>query len=263
MDLIKAIVLGVIQALTEWLPISSTGHLKIAEYFMNQTTPLLFNFILHVGTLIVVLLFFRKDIKNILSALAHSDFRTEHGQLVPLIIVGTVPAGIIGTLSYENVNNAFRDILPIAAALILCGIVLYSTKFSHEKTDTIGYSAAILIGIAEGIAIIPGISRSGMTIAVALLLGIKREKAFRFSFLLSIPAILGALALTAYTQLDELTTSGLGSTEIITATLIALIVGCFTLRLLWRILARQKLHVFAFYCWIIGTALVMLSLRIF
>jgi len=260
LDLIKAIILGIIQGLTEWLPISSTGHLKIAEHFMNENIPLLFDFMLHIGTLIVVLFFFRRDIKNIISALIHLDFKTEHEQLVPLIIVGTIPAGIIGLMLNESVNTAFQNILPIAIALILCGIMLYSVKFAHEKSDRIGYSAAILVGAAEGLAIIPGISRSGVTIAVALLLGIKREKAFRFSFLLSIPAILSALGYNFVGKSGELASAGLGWPEILTGIVIAMFVGYFALKLLWKILRKEKFHLFAFYCWLLGTALVILSL---
>ena len=261
MDIIKTIVLGIIQGLTEWLPISSTGHLKIAEHFMNEKIPLLFDFILHIGTLIVVLLFFRRDIKNIVSALAHLDFKTEHGKLIPLIIVGSIPAGIIGIILNEPVNTAFQDTLPIAVAFVLSGIMLYSAKFAQEKNDTIGYSTAILVGVAEGIAIIPGISRSGATITVALLLGIKREKAFKFSFLLSIPAILSVLGYNFAKRSDELASAGLGWPEILIGIIVAMFIGYFALKLLWKILRKKKFHLFAFYCWLLGTALIVLSLR--
>jgi len=261
LDIIKTIVLGIIQGLTEWLPISSTGHLKIAEHFMNEKIPLLFDFILHIGTLIVVLLFFRRDIKNIVSALAHLDFKTEHGKLIPLIIVGSIPAGIIGIILNEPVNTAFQDTLPIAVAFVLSGIMLYSAKFAQEKNDTIGYSTAILVGVAEGIAIIPGISRSGATITVALLLGIKREKAFKFSFLLSIPAILSVLGYNFAKRSDELASAGLGWPEILIGIIVAMFIGYFALKLLWKILRKKKFHLFAFYCWLLGTALIVLSLR--
>lgn len=261
MDIIRTMVLGIIQGLTEWLPISSTGHLKIAEHFMNEKIPLLFDFILHIGTLIVVLLFFRRDIKNMLSALVHLDFKTEHGKLVLLIIVGSVPAGIIGILLNEPVNSAFQDTLPIAVAFVLCGIMLYSAKFAHEKNESIGYSTAILVGVAEGIAIIPGISRSGATITVALLLGIKREKAFKFSFLLSIPAILSVLGYNFAKRSDELASAGLGWPEILTGVFVVMFIGYFALKLLWKILKKKKLYLFAFYCWLLGIALIVLSLR--
>jgi undecaprenyl-diphosphatase len=259
-NLIRTIILGAIQGLTEWLPISSTGHLKIAEHFLGLKVPILFDVILHVGTLIVVLVFFRKDIKNILSALLRLDFKTDYGKLIPLIIVGTIPTALIGLAFGEFIEGVFQGLLPIATAFILCGVVLYSAKAGKEKTENIGYLAALIIGIAQGIAIIPGISRSGATIAVALLLGIKRERAFKFSFLISIPAILGALGLTLYTQSNELTTVGLGW-EVLAGMAVAIFVGYFALKLLWKILAKQKFHFFALYCWLLGAALIVLYLR--
>ena len=259
-NLIRTIILGAIQGLTEWLPISSTGHLKIAEHFLGLKVPILFDVILHIGTLIVVLVFFRKDIKKILSALLRLDFKTDYGKLIPLIIVGTIPTALIGLAFGEFIEGVFQSLLPIATAFILCGVVLYSAKAGKEKTDNIGYLAALIIGIAQGIAIIPGISRSGATIAVALLLGIKRERAFKFSFLISIPAILGALGLTLYTQFNELTTVELGR-EVLAGMAVAIFVGYFALKLLWKILAKKKFHFFALYCWLLGAALIVLYLR--
>jgi undecaprenyl-diphosphatase len=262
-ELIETILLGIIQGITEWLPISSTGHLKLAEYFLNLKVPILFDVILHIGTLIVILFFFRKDIKNILSALVQFDFKTENGKLIPLIIVGTIPTALIGIIFGDIIENVFQTLLPIAIAFLICGALLYSSKVGKEKTDNITYLAAIIIGIAQGIAIIPGISRSGTTIAIALLLGIKREKAFKFSFLLSIPAILGALGLTVYKQFDILATAGLGWTDVLAGIIVAMFVGYLTLKLLWKILANRKFHFFAFYCWLLAIALIILSLGIF
>jgi undecaprenyl-diphosphatase len=262
-QLIKTIILGIIQGLTEWLPISSTGHLKLAEYFLDLKAPILFDVILHLGTLIVVLFFFRKDIKNILSALAHLDFKTENGKMIPLIIVGTIPTALIGIVLGDYIETTFENIQPIAIAFLVCGIMLYSSKAAKEKTDSIGYLTALMIGTAQGIAIIPGISRSGTTIAVALLLGVKREKAFKFSFLLSIPAVLGALGLTVYKQFDELATAGLGWIEILAGMVLAMLVGYLALKLLWKILAKRKFHLFALYCWLLGAALIVLTLGVF
>ena len=260
-NLIRTIILGAIQGLTEWLPISSTGHLKITEHFLDLKVPILFDVILHIGTLIVVLVFFRKDIKNILSALLRLDFKTEYGKLIPLIIVGTIPTALIGLVFGEFIEGVFQSLLPIATAFILCGVVLYSAKTGKEKTENISYLAALIIGVAQGIAIIPGISRSGATIAAALLLGIKRERAFKFSFLISIPAIIGALGFTLYTQFNELTTVGLGWTEVLAGMAVAMFVGYFALKLLWKILVKKKFHFFALYCWLLGAVLIVLSLR--
>jgi len=257
-QLIKTIILGIIQGLTEWLPISSTGHLRLVENFFDLKLPILFDVILHVGTLIVVVVFFRKEIGKLLSALMHLDFETEYGKMVPLIIVGVVPTLLIGIIFGSLIEETFRGILPIAIALILCGFMLYSAKVSKEKTDGINYTTAVMIGLAQGIAIIPGISRSGATITVALLLGMKREKAFKFSFLLSIPAILGALSLTLYMELGELASTNLGISEILAGATASMFVGYLALKLLWKVIMKEKFHLFAFYCWLLGAGLILL-----
>ena len=262
MDPIQAIILGFIQGVTEWLPISSTGHLRITEQLLGLTLPLLFDVTLHVGTLAVILLFFRKDVKTIIVALAKRDFKSENGKLIPLIIVGTVPTALIGVaFTFGNIiENVFDSFLPIAGAFITCGVVLYLSKNGTERNETITYMAALAIGTAQGIALIPGISRSGLTIATALLLGLKREKAFKFSFLLSVPAVIGALGLTLYEQHEVLTLAGVDWTEILVGIAVSLVVSYFALKLLWKALAGKKFYLFAFYCWLIGAVLLALSL---
>jgi undecaprenyl-diphosphatase len=251
-QLIDTIILGIIQGLTEWLPISSTGHLKLVEHFLGLKTPILFDITLHVGTLIVVLFYFKKEIKEVVSALLRFDFKIENGKIIPLIIVGTIPTALIGLIFGDTIESVFQNPLSIAIAFILCGIILYSTKAGKEKTENIDYSKALMIGIAQGVAIIPGISRSGATIAFALLLGIRREKAFKFSFLLSVPAILGAFSLKMHTQLDALISAGYGWIEVFVGVFVAMVIGYCALKLFWKILAIQKLHLFAFYCWFIA-----------
>lgn len=255
----KIIILGIIQGVTEWLPISSTGHLRLVEQFLNLKVPILFDVILHVGTLLVILVFFRAEVKKMLSAIVHFDFRTEYGRIVPLVVAGTIPTLFIGVVFGRLIEDAFQTTLPIAMALILGGIVLYSTKVSKERTKTMEYLAAIMIGVAQGIAIVPGISRSGMTIAVALMFGVTRRKAFEFSFLLSIPAILGALGLTIYTEAGELGSAGLGWNEVFVGLVFSMLTGYIALKLLWKTIARRKFHLFSFYCWLVGAALIMLQ----
>ena len=260
MDLIQTIILGLIQGVTEWLPISSTGHLRLTEYFWNLKVPILFDGLLHVGTLIVTLFFFRKEIKNILVALAKRDFKTENGKLIPLIIVGTIPTALIGVFFGNAIEAFFNSLLPIAGAFAICGVVLYSSKIGSKCKEGIGYLEALAIGIAQGIAIIPGLSRSGLTIAVALLLGIKREKAFKFSFLLSVPAVIGALGVTFYTQHDALTFAGVEWTEILIGAAVSAVIGYFALKLLRKIVADKKFFFFAFYCWLLSIVLTVLSI---
>jgi undecaprenyl-diphosphatase len=260
MDPIQAITLGFIQGVTEWLPISSTGHLRIAEQFLGLTLPLLFDVTLHVGTLIIILLFFRKDIKIVLVALAKGDFKSENGKLIPLIIVGTAPTALIGLVFSNTIETYFSSFLPIAGAFITCGVVLYASKTGQEQKGNITYIAALAIGTAQGIALIPGLSRSGLTIATALMLGVRREKAFKFSFLLSVPAVLGALGLTLYEQHATLTLAGVGVTEIFLGIAVSLVVSYFALKLLWKALAGKKFYLFAFYCWVLGAVLLALGL---
>ena len=260
MDLIQTIILGLIQGLTEWLPISSTGHLRLTEHFSGLKVPILFDVLLHTGTLVVTLLFFRKDVRNILAALGKWDFKTENGKLIPLIIVGTVPTALIGVIFGNAIEALFSNLLPIAGAFVICGVVLYSSKIGNERKESISCLEALAIGTAQGIAIIPGMSRSGLTIAVALLLGTKREKAFRFSFLLSVPAIIGALGLTLYEQHEALALAGVGWTEILGGVAVSMVVGYFALNLLKKIVAYKKFYFFAFYCWLLSIVLIALSL---
>ena len=257
--LLESIILGIIQGIAEWLPISSTGHLRLAEHFLGLTLPILFDVTLHIGTLVVIFVFFREDIKNILVALAHLDFKTDYGRMIPLIIVGSVPTALIGLTFSTQIEATFTTVLPIAATLIISGILLYMLKLAREKTDRVTYTHALVFGIAQGIAIIPGISRSGTTIAVALLLGLSRTKAFRFSFLLSIPAVAGALGLTLYREHAALTESGFGLPQIMVGAVIAMVMGYFALSLLKRIIENRKFHLFAYYCWTIGAILVVLG----
>jgi undecaprenyl-diphosphatase len=261
MDPIQAAILGFIQGVTEWLPISSTGHLRITEGLLGLTMlPLLFDITLHVGTLIIVLFFFRKDIKLVLMALVKGDFKSENGKLIPLIIVGTVPTAVIGIVFSSTIEMVFSDFLPIAGAFITCGVVLFVSKAGTERSDNVTYIAALAIGTAQGVALIPGLSRSGLTIATALLLGLRREKAFKFSFLLSVPAVIGALGLTLYEQHAALTLVGVGVAEILVGIVVSMVVSYFALKLLWKVLAGKKFYLFAFYCWLVGAVLLALSL---
>jgi len=254
-ELLKAVVLGVIQGFTEWLPISSTGHLKICENVLGLKVPLVFDVALHVGTLAVVLAFFRSDVAAILKALANLNFKTEHGKLIPLIVVGMLPTAVIGWLFYKFLEHIFQELSTTALAFVVCGLFLWLTKIGRERLADVRYREAFLMGVAQGLAVVPGLSRSGLTIAVALVLGVKREKAFKFSFLLSVPAVVGALALTLYEEYSALFTSTFGFFEISAGAVAAMTVGYLALKLLWKILANGKFYLFAIYCWLLGISL--------
>ncbi len=259
MDILQSIILGLIQGITEWLPVSSTGHLRIAEHYFGLTVPALFDVMLHAGTLIVTLVYFRKDIVNVLRALGKLDFKSEDGALIPLIVIGTIPTILIGFLYGNELDTVLSSVLALGAGFLVSGVVLYISKFGKENKLGITYVDALIIGVMQGLAVIPSISRSGFTIAAALLLGVKREKAFKFSFLLSIPSIIGALGLTLYQQQTELASAGVGITEILVGVAVSIIVSFFALKILWRTLASKKFYLFAFYCFVLGAALIVLN----
>ena len=249
--------------MAEWLPISSTGHLRLADHFLGLNLPILYAVSLHIGTLIVIFVFFRKDIRNVLTAAANEGFKSGDGKLIPLMIVASVPTAFIGAgLVFSNViETVFNQVTPIALALIVCGFLLYASKLARENTDELNYKTALIFGIAQGIATVPGISRSGTTIAVALLLGLKREKAFRFSFIMSIPAIIGALGLTVYQEHETLLQSGFGATEIAVGVMVAMVVGYAALYAVHKVIENKQFYLFAFYCWVFGAAMLILGLN--
>jgi undecaprenyl-diphosphatase len=258
MDLLQSIILGFIQGLTEWFPISSTGHLRLAEHFFGLTVPLLFDVSLHVGTLLVTLIYFRKEVKNVLSALVYRDFRSADGILILPIIVGTIPTALIAVLAGDALD-ALSSFLYLGIGFIVSGVVLLATKFTVEKKNKISLPEALLLGIMQGLSVIPSISRSGLTISTALLLGIKRELAFKFSFLLSIPAVIGALGYTLYKEHDALALAGINSVEIAAALIVTVVVSLLALKLLWKVLEAKKFWVFSIYCFAVGALMLALS----
>jgi undecaprenyl-diphosphatase len=262
-QVIITIILGLIQGLAEWLPISSTAHLRIAEQFMGMTDkpflPLL-NVILHVGTLVVVVFYFRKEVRNILSALVHLDFKSEYGQLIPLIIVATIPTAIIGLLYVKFLEATFQTFLIIGITFLVGATIVYTSKIGKENKDTVTYMLALIMGAAQGLAIFPGLSRSGVTISAALLLGLKREKVFKFSFLLSIPAIIGDLGVETYQHRHELVAQGVGPIELLVGVAVAMIAGYVAIRIVSKLVSSKKFHYFAIYTCLLGIALIALTL---
>ncbi len=259
-SLLTTILLGLIQGVAEWLPISSTAHLRLAEFFLGFDTTPLFNLVLHLGTLSVVVFYFRRDVKNILVALWHWEFKSEAGMLIPRIIAATIPAGLVG-LGYALFLADSLGTLPIIAATFIVGAtILYTTKYAKENGEVLSYKIVLLMGLAEGFAVFPGLSRSGVTISIALLAGLKREKAFRFSFLLSIPAIIGDFAVEVYNQRGVLSTAGIGVVEALAGLVVAIIAGYLSLRLLSKIIRGKKFHYFAFYTWTLGIVLLLWAL---
>ena len=205
--LLFAVLLGIVQGLTEFLPVSSSGHLVLfqqvlGEGIMGLEDHVAFDLVLHVGTLLPVLLMYRADIATILRDLGGRGpvMKRDGLRLAAWVLLGSVPTGLIGILFKDLFEQLFTTTLTVGVAFGLTAALLWRTRTVKEGASTIqemSWRDALIIGLAQGVAITPGISRSGTTIAVALMLGLRRDLAARFSFLLSIPAILGAVVLKA------------------------------------------------------------------
>lgn len=243
------IILGIIQGLTEFLPVSSSAHLIIAQKLLGIAgQELIISVVLHLGTCLALLAFFFKDILAL--------FRSF--KLLFLILVVTVITGIIGITGKDFLESLFSSARLAAVALIVTGTILFfASKFMNGKRNTPDLKDAIILGFTQAIAIIPGISRSGITVSTLLFRGITKEDSFRFSFLASIPVILGAALLEAkdidFSQ--KLNTINLG-----VGLLVSFISGLFALFIFKKIIGKAKLHYFGYYC-IIVAVLTLLFIR--
>ena len=257
MDILKTILIAIVQGLTEFLPVSSSGHLVLAERLLNVKQPgLILEVALHLGTVFAVLAVYWRDIGSIVSGflnlLARRDWRDNaNGRFACAIIVASVPTALMGLLLKQYIEGMFESLLVVGIGLTVTAALLWLTRIRGKTTSAlgeIGFLRAVLIGISQGLAITPGISRSGATISCGLLLGVEREHAARFSFILSIPAILGATAL----ELRHAAGNGVQWTPILIGTAVSFAVGYFALRILLRFVKRGKLHVFSYYCLAVG-----------
>jgi undecaprenyl-diphosphatase len=259
--LIEVFILAVVQGLTEWLPISSSGHLVITQKALGLNLPLIYSVMLHLGTLIVVLTVFRKDIADIIKAVVKRDFETEEGKLALFIVVGSVPTAIIGFIFHDFFESLFSNLPAVGAALLITGAVLFLSekRLGNKKMNT---TDSLLIGLAQAIAIIPGISRSGATISTALLRKIDKKTAFKYSFLLSVPAVLGAAVMESkvFMKSRELAVGNVDIVPLILGAIISMIVGYASLKLLQKIVMNEKIHLFAYYCWLAGATLIFFTI---
>jgi undecaprenyl-diphosphatase len=248
MNIFEAAILGIVQGLTEFLPVSSSGHLVVGQELLNISVPgNAFEVVVHLGTLVSVLIVFWKDIWQLLTSL--KSLTTQ--KYILAIMIGTIPAVIIGLLFKDIITGAFENIRIVAITLMITGVILLSTKLINTKQREVSIGRGLLVGIAQAMAIIPGISRSGLTISLCLYLGIAPEKAAKFSFLLAIPAIVGAGLLTAL----DLTGSSeplLPWSVLLVGFLSSLIVGWVSLKWLLGLIKSGKFYWFGVYCLFIG-----------
>ena len=248
MDIIDALILGSLQGMTEFLPVSSSGHLVLGQHFMGLSLPgNFFEVLVHLGTLCSVLVVFRTEILKLIQSIKSAESKI----MLSALVIGTIPAVLIGLSMKDKISHLFENPLAVSFSLILTGIWLVMTKWFVNQQSNINLKNGFLIGCAQAIAIIPGISRSGATIGVAMLLGISPEKAAKFSFLLAIPAIAGAGLLTAI-DIDPALVSSLSSGTIIVAFFSSFLVGWAALTWLLKLISKGQFHWFGLYCMVIG-----------
>lgn len=267
MHFLRAMLLAVIQGLTEFVPVSSSGHLAVTQYLLGFTEPpVVFDVMLHLGTLVAVLVFYRRDVLSMLRVFTRTrELSNPNWQkptprkLMGLLMFACIPTGVMGYYLKSGIEHAFSDVQSIAIGFLISGLIMSLTLLKKKQTRTLAQMNlrdAFLIGAMQGVAIFPGVSRSGSTISTALLLGLNPELAGRFSFLLSIPAILGAALLEAPGLSAEMH-SGQNFLFYLASGTVAGVVGYFTLGPMIRILQRARLYYFAAYCWIIGFVLLV------
>lgn len=269
----EAAILGLVQALTEFLPVSSSGHLRLARglFGLEGGGNIVFDVMLHIGTLVAVFWVYRARIaalaEDALSGIRRGDglLASDGAKLVVLLVIATIPTGIMGVLGSDFIDSDFFDTRSVGALLLLNGVILYFSRRAAQGASedgdnggdssgltyaSLGVVAALAIGVMQGLAILPGISRAGITIVTALILGADRERAGEFSFFLSIPAILGAMALEAPEAIAEI---GHGDwTVYAIGVIVSAAMGVLALGALLSMLRKAQMYRFAWYCWIVG-----------
>lgn len=264
MSIIQTLILGLFQGLTEFIPISSSGHLVLLHYAMGITDHgLAFDVALHAGTLTALILYFWRDLWQYLTALFKKN---QHTRLAWLLIVATIPAAIIGYLLESKAENQFRSVKLVSLNLLLFGLVMllaeyyYQRTKKHTKLDDVKNSQALTMGLAQALAIVPGVSRSGSTITAGLFTGLDRVAATRFSFLLGIPITAGAI-LKVFTDSEVLQQAQDQKTIFLVGIATALVSGLFAIRFMLQYLAGHGLSIFAYYRILLGVTVLLLTMN--
>jgi undecaprenyl-diphosphatase len=266
MDALQAIVLGIVQGLTEFLPVSSTAHLRIVPAFLGWDDPgAAFTAVVQLGTMAAVLVYFRNELWAIASAWVRSvlarerDPRDPNARLGWYIVLGTIPIGVLGLAFKDTIENQFRTLELIGAALMVFSVVMLRaeavSRRDRELSD-LTRRDGLIIGCAQALALVPGVSRSGATISAGLLLNFDRTTAARYSFLLSVPAVV----LSGLFELRHVGDGGgapAGATAL--ATVLAFVVGYLSIALLLRYLVRHSIGVFAAYRVVLGAGVILLA----
>ncbi len=263
----EAIVYGIVQGLTEFLPISSSGHLLLVPAFFGWEDPgALFTAIIQLGTMLAVVLYFWRDLIAVITTWVRSwytpSLRSElNARMGWYLVIGTIPIVIFGFIFRNQIETAARSLYIVGTMLIVFGLILGAIDWASRKervVESVKRNDAIAVGLAQALALIPGVSRSGATISAGLLMGLTREAAARFSFLLSIPAIVLSGLYGLYGELGS-SSGGVGLMPLIIATVVSFIVGYAAIAFLLRWLARHSLYVFVAYRVILGVLVLALA----
>jgi undecaprenyl-diphosphatase len=276
MTLFQALIIGIVQGLTEFLPISSTAHIRIVPELLGWTDPgAAFTAVIQWGTLVAALLYFRRDIVNLTRAFLSETFSRKfctsyEGKMAWMIILGTIPIVVLGLTFKKQIETSLRSLYVISASMVLLAFVLLIAEWLvqwRERTlqkqkdfSELNWWDTLTVGFAQAIALIPGASRSGVTITGGLFVGMKRETAARYSFLLSLPAVFGAGVLELYKERHDLLASGSSTSNLVIATVVSGIVGYATIAFLLNYLKRHTTYLFIFYRFALGGLLLALLL---
>ncbi len=259
MTFLEAFILGIVQGLTEFLPVSSSGHLVMGQALLGLALPgVVFEVVVHVATLCAVCWVYRAR----LAGLTHGVFTGDRASLayVGLLLLATIPAAVVGVGLGDVLEPVFERPSIAAGLLLVTGFLVWSIRHSSGRAtrEEPRVVDALLVGLAQAVAILPGISRSGSTMAAGAALGIKPRRVAEFSFLMSVPAIAGAAVL----QIPELGEAGraIGAAPLVVAFIAAAVSGVFAIRIFLGMLARRTFHRFAYYCWTAGVAYLVASL---
>ena len=260
-EMLRSALLGIIQGLTEFLPISSSGHLELAKFFLGDDSmaeeSLLMTVTLHAATALSTLLIFRKEVAEIFKGLFQFKWNEEL-EFSLKIILSMIPAAVVGLVFEEQIERLFNQrIMLVGFMLILTGLLLFLADRAQQTNKSVSYGNALVIGIAQAIAILPGISRSGATISTSVLLGIDREKSARFSFLMVVPLILGKMAKDI---LDgEMVMSAGQAVPLTVGFISAFITGALACIWMIKLVKRSKLTYFSVYCFIVAAIAIYLA----
>ena len=262
MDYFEAIILGIVQGLTEFLPISSSGHLEISKAILgndfSNKESLLFTIVLHFATALSTIVFFRKDISQIILGLFDREDK-ESSKFSISIIISMIPAVLIGLFFEETINSFFNgNLILVAVMLYVTSILLYLSDIIKLDSKEITFKNSFLIGLAQAIAILPGISRSGATIATAVVIGIDREKAARFSFIMVIPLIFGSMFKSIIDN-GGLEFTNYNLISVLLGFISAFITGLLACKWMISLVKKSKLYYFSIYCFVVGSIIIYYS----